>query len=160
MTPDQPGSKPTAPPNTPARQHRRAYEQPRGRVTESEIPRLLAPEQWVVIGGRLRIPQEHWQRLALALELTPRERQIAEMVVNDLTESAMARKLGIAPATVHGHLARLRKKLGVDTRCAVAVRILVEHFSLVGPAAELQPRCPMGDAARCPLRDLKLPRSE
>jgi DNA-binding CsgD family transcriptional regulator len=76
--------------------------------------RLLAPSQWGAI-------QE-------SLKLSDRELQITKQVFNDEKEATIARKLGISSHTVHTHLERLYRKLGVSSRCELLVRIFGEHL--------------------------------
>jgi DNA-binding NarL/FixJ family response regulator len=53
--------------------------------------------------------------------LTPRERQVAELIAQGLTNKAIAKALVLSPRTVDGHLERLFAKLDVGTRAQVAV---------------------------------------
>ena len=48
--------------------------------------------------------------------LTPRERQILELLSGGLTIGQIASRLGISPRTVETHVAKLYRKLGVRTR--------------------------------------------
>ena len=49
-------------------------------------------------------------------QLTPREWQIAALLVNGLSISDIAAELAIAPSTVGSSLSNLRTKLGVQNR--------------------------------------------
>jgi DNA-binding CsgD family transcriptional regulator len=53
------------------------------------------------------------------VRLTPREREVAEMVAMGLTNAAIAGKLAVSPWTVSTHLRRIFAKLGVATRAAM-----------------------------------------
>jgi DNA-binding NarL/FixJ family response regulator len=55
-------------------------------------------------------------------KLTPRERQILEMISDGLTMQQMARRLSISPRTVETHVAKLYRKLGVKTRVQAVSR--------------------------------------
>jgi len=55
--------------------------------------------------------------------LSPRERQIAELVARGLSDKDIARRLGIAFTTVRTHLDHAFRKLGVDGRMALASRL-------------------------------------
>jgi FixJ family two-component response regulator len=57
--------------------------------------------------------------------LTPREREVAALLVQGLSSAAMARKLRLSVRTVEMHRLRLLRRLGVDNT-ARAVRMLVE----------------------------------
>lgn len=41
----------------------------------------------------------------------------------------MARQLDISTHTIHSHLERLYRKLGVTSRCGAVVRVVAEHFN-------------------------------
>lgn len=48
--------------------------------------------------------------------LTPQEEQIAALVAEGATNSAVARELSLSTKTVEYHLTRIYRKLGVRTR--------------------------------------------
>ncbi|MBB4691639.1 helix-turn-helix domain-containing protein [Paractinoplanes abujensis] len=48
--------------------------------------------------------------------LTPREHAILELLAQGFTARAMARRLGVAPATVSKHLQNVYRKLGTSDR--------------------------------------------
>ncbi|GAA3251940.1 helix-turn-helix transcriptional regulator [Streptomyces lavendulae] len=52
--------------------------------------------------------------------LTPREREIAALVAEGLTTSAIAARLHLSPRTVDTHLSHIYRKTGVTTRSALA----------------------------------------
>jgi PAS domain S-box-containing protein len=52
---------------------------------------------------------------ALKLELTPREREIAALLIEGLTSKGVGRRLGISPRTVDVYRARLMRKTGAAT---------------------------------------------
>lgn len=56
--------------------------------------------------------------------LSRREREIAALLLTDAKECAIAAHLGISPHTVHTHVARLYRKLGVASRLQLAVWLL------------------------------------
>jgi DNA-binding CsgD family transcriptional regulator/tetratricopeptide (TPR) repeat protein len=55
--------------------------------------------------------------------LTPRERQVAELAAQGLTNREIGEALYLSPKTVNIHLARVFAKLGVSRRAAVAARL-------------------------------------
>jgi DNA-binding CsgD family transcriptional regulator len=69
-----------------------------------------------------------WRELAESLELSDRELQIAKGVVADLKEATIASRLGISRHTVHTHLERLYRKLGVSSRNALLVRLFSTYI--------------------------------
>jgi DNA-binding CsgD family transcriptional regulator len=70
------------------------------------------------------LPEPSWQSIVRSLGLSEREAQVAGLILGDGScESAMAASLSISPHTVHSHLERLYRKLGVTSRCQVVSRI-------------------------------------
>jgi len=65
-----------------------------------------------------------WQLIDRELRLSAREHDIVELVLADVKESAMGARLGISPNTVHTHLERLYRKVGVRGRVQLVVRAL------------------------------------
>jgi len=53
-----------------------------------------------------------------------------QAVFDDQNESRIARSLGISAHTVHTHIERVYRKLGVSSRVTLVVRVFVEHLSL------------------------------
>lgn len=58
--------------------------------------------------------------------LTPRERQVAELVVTGLTDRAIAAELWLSHHTVSQHVKRVYRKLGVSSRVELT-RLLVSR---------------------------------
>lgn len=69
-----------------------------------------------------------WTCLGLGMGLSGRELQIVRCIFAEQKEALIARELGISPHTVHTHLERLYRKLGVRGRCGVVLRVLAEHL--------------------------------
>jgi len=53
--------------------------------------------------------------------LTPREREVLDLIAEGMTNKEIARKLGIGPGTVKAHVEKLIAKLGVADRTQAAV---------------------------------------
>ena len=79
--------------------------------------------------GSLFSDQE-WSRITESLRLSPRERQVTQGVLEDLKESAIARRLGISRHTVHTHIERIYHKLTVSSRVQLVVRVVAEYRSM------------------------------
>lgn len=93
-----------------------------------------------------------WRCVAERCGLSKRECQIAKDVFQDVKESVIARNLGISIHTVHTHLERLYRKLGVSSRVQLVVKLVECRMALtIEPASPLQPICPHHSAGRCPL---------
>ena len=75
-------------------------------------------------GERDVLSTGEWQVVDSELGLTAREREIVELVLADVKESAMGAELGISPHTVHTHLERVYRKVGVRGRVQLVVRVL------------------------------------
>jgi len=66
---------------------------------------------------------ESWSELAGRLKLSPRRLAITRLIFDGRTEPAIAAELAISESTVHTHLDRLYKKLGVHGRCELVVAV-------------------------------------
>lgn len=63
-------------------------------------------------------------RRVLKVEFTPREREIAAMLVDGATSKQIGRQLGISPRTVDVYRSRLMRKLGASTLAELVGRLL------------------------------------
>ncbi len=52
--------------------------------------------------------------------LTPREREVAQLIADGLTNAALARRLYISPRTAAVHVSNILRKLDVGSRTEVA----------------------------------------
>src|ERR1700755_684850 len=69
------------------------------------------------------------------LELSPRERQILELLAEGLRVKEIAERLQLSPATVHTHVRNAIAKLEVDTRTeAVALAVKFSYLGAGGTA--------------------------
>ena len=84
---------------------------------------------WRSVGQSVFGPGE-WRSLATALALSPRECGIVRAVFDGATEKATARELGLSPHTVHTYLWRIYRKLHVQSREELLVRVFAEFRSL------------------------------
>jgi DNA-binding CsgD family transcriptional regulator len=73
-----------------------------------------------------------WTAIRGSLRLSTRELQIVTSLIEDRieTEKGIGRALGISPHTVHTHLERLYKKIGVASRHHLIVRVFAEYVLL------------------------------
>lgn len=72
-----------------------------------------------------------WLDVARELKFSDRELEIVRLCVDDLKESAIARRLAISGHTVHTHMERLHHKLGVGSRAALLVRVFEAWRAIV-----------------------------
>lgn len=73
---------------------------------------------------------EQWAAIVERLDLSPREAQIVRLLMTEATELAIGDVLHISGHTVHTHLERLYRKLGVSTRCGMLVRVFAAYQEL------------------------------
>jgi DNA-binding NarL/FixJ family response regulator len=69
-----------------------------------------------------------WRTIAERLSLSPREVEIAHGVILNLKESAIAGKTGMRRSTVKTHLRRMYRKLNVQSRSDLVLRVCQAHF--------------------------------
>jgi DNA-binding NarL/FixJ family response regulator len=60
-------------------------------------------------------------------DLTPTERQVAELVAEGRSNKEVAAALVVSPKTVDGHLSNIYAKLGIHSRTQLARRIAAEQ---------------------------------
>lgn len=100
------------------------------------------------------IDGQAWQAIAQSLKLSAREIQIAQLVLDDVKEASIARRLAISPHTVHTHLERLYHKLSVASRVELVVRLASHRLELsADPDATVPPVRRDHTAGRRPLAD-------
>jgi DNA-binding CsgD family transcriptional regulator len=79
------------------------------------------------------LPYDAWKVIANSLHISDRELQIIQEVFDDRKEFAIADDLSISVHTVHTHLERLYRKLGVSSRVTLVLYILSEYLSSLPP---------------------------
>ena len=84
---------------------------------------------WHGVGQGVFGPAE-WRSLAAALNLSPRECGIVRSVFDGASEKDTAGHLGLSPHTVHTYLWRVYRKLHVQSREELLVRVFAEFRSL------------------------------
>lgn len=80
-------------------------------------------------GQAVFVPGE-WRSLASCLGLSPRECGIVRAVFDGNSEKDTAARLGLSPHTVHTYLWRIYRKLHVQSREELLVRVFAEFRSL------------------------------
>lgn len=94
----------------------------RRRATAEEPLRIDAGDRSLVVdlvGGALLLDERQWMP-----RLTPREREILDLVAEGKTNAEIAERLWVSPGTVRKHLDNIYGKLGVHTRTAAVTRFL------------------------------------
>lgn len=80
-------------------------------------------------GQAVFVPGE-WRSLATCLGLSPRECGIVRAVFDGDSEKDAAERLGLSPHTVHTYLWRIYRKLQVQSREQLLVRVFAEFRAL------------------------------
>lgn len=60
------------------------------------------------------------QKKELLSQLTPREREVIELVVRGATDRELARDLGISTNTINEHIMAIKRKIGAANRVSIA----------------------------------------
>jgi DNA-binding CsgD family transcriptional regulator len=84
-------------------------------------------------GGRAaRQPRTQGCPIPVALGLSPREREVVQLVAAGLRNKEIALRLQISEKTVKFHLGRIFDKLGVDSRTELLLRAIAEGMLVPG----------------------------
>ena len=86
---------------------------------------LIAPPRGR--GSRL-FRDEEWYVLVKRLGLSRREAEIVRLVFDALSEPEIARRLDLAPPTIHTYLGRLYRKVGVKSRGELMTLVFFEFL--------------------------------
>ena len=109
-----------------------------GYVLKSAPSEDIARAIEVVAGGSTFVGAELGQgagEVEKLLELTPREREILELLAEGLRVKQIADRLSLSPATVHTHVRNAIARMEVDTRTeAVALAV---RFSYLGAGGKV-----------------------
>lgn len=94
----------------------------------SKRPPAVPGAEWVIVlierSGRVRAP-ERWRAL-----LSPREFEVSELVLNSLSNAAIAEELELAESTVKQHVKAVFDKLGVSSRAQLGYLAHLEGSGL------------------------------
>lgn len=98
-----------------------------GRYADERVMRRIDGSLfWCHVSGRTLDPKDPhaagiWafedlsSKRSVAVEFTPREREIAALLVEGLTSKLIGKRLGVSPRTVDVYRARLMRKMGAAT---------------------------------------------
>lgn len=87
------------------------------------VRRAHSGSEWVEFLGRAREATPEQSELQESLGLTPRELELAALVVSGLRNRDIATRLGISEGTAKLHLYNVYKKLGVANRVELVLRM-------------------------------------
>lgn len=83
---------------------------------------------------------EEWTAIRTVLNLSPRESDVTLGLLAGETEVDIATRLGISAHTVHCHVTRLHRKLNVQSKSDLLLRVFGTYLSLTRiPLAERSP---------------------
>lgn len=95
-----------------------------GRITTSvAAPASVCP----------RLNERHWHAIVDSLRFTEREREVVWCLLQGKGQASIAESLRISSHTVHTHLDRLYRKLGVGGRFDLILRVFAEYVYLSQP---------------------------
>jgi len=109
-----------------ARMMREAYRlEAVGYLSKSGPPEIFERGLQLLLSGGFYYPPEVLEppRHAGPHGLTPREGDVLDQLVRGMTSKQIARKLGLAPATVDKHVEQIRVKLGARSRIQLLARL-------------------------------------
>ena len=81
------------------------------------------------------LDQKQWAYVQNRYNLTPRERQIAELVCKGLRNGYIAKYLRIKPGTVKTHTRNIYRKIHVKSKIAMLLRFVTDSRDLSNPYA-------------------------
>ena len=90
------------------------------------------------------LPDATWDVLGTRLNLSPQEGDIVRRLCADEPEASIAHELSISPHTVHSHMERLYRKLGVNSRAQVVLRLFGEYVAQPPPSGTTSDKAPGG----------------
>jgi len=78
----------------------------------------------------LLLDRKQWSYVQRRYELTPRERQIAELVCRGLRNGNIAGRLQIQPGTVKTHIRNIYRKVHVKSKISMLLRFVTDARAL------------------------------
>ncbi len=91
---------------------------------------MYAPAPVLRASGQAVFVPSEWRSLSLCLGLSPRECGIVRGVFDGDSEKRIAERLGLSPHTVHTYVWRIYRKLQVQSREELLVRVFAEFRGL------------------------------
>jgi len=114
------------------------------------IPRSVFPQpvpnrtrqifEWTDRPGENLISESEWTDVKSYARLSRREGQVCRHLFEGLNRDEIAEMLGISPRTVRYHLESLHKKLKVNTRVGLVLRMVQLRDFLVGKNSDPTPQ--------------------
>ena len=85
------------------------------------------------------LTEKEWQRVNHGMLLTARELDVVKGIMIGATEAGIAVQLGISTNTVHTHLGRVYKKLGVHSAATMILRVFAAYVDCIRSHAPSEP---------------------
>ena len=106
--------------------------------------------EWTDRPGKNLISDAEWTAVKSYARLSMREGQVCRYLFEGLKRDHIAEILGISPRTVRYHLESLHKKLKVNTRVGLVLRMVQLRDFLVGKKSHPapNPQAPFSDPSR------------
>jgi DNA-binding CsgD family transcriptional regulator len=98
--------------------------------------------------GLMNFGDQGWVEVGRTLNLSGRQLQIVRGMFDDKIQYSIAADLGISPHTVHTHIERLYRKLGVTNRAQLLMRVMTEFVTLVATRKIAPPAVSVVQAAQ------------
>ena len=83
--------------------------------------------------------KQQWSYVQDRYELTPREREIAELICQGLRNGKIARVLKIKPSTVKTHTRNIYRKVHVQSKISMLLRFVMDTRDLANPFSGINP---------------------
>jgi DNA-binding NarL/FixJ family response regulator len=80
----------------------------------------------------LPLAADHWQKVVDALEISPQQARIVELVVRGLCDKQIATVMGIGEPTIRTYLSRVFARTGTHGRMGLALRVLEVSHQVIG----------------------------
>ena len=113
-------------------------------IKDRNVPLSASPEVGafsfppLINGPACRLTEEEWQRINHGMFLTAREMDVVKGMMIGETEAGIAAQLGISTNTVHTHLGRVYKKLGVHGASGLILRVFSAYAQIMRMRTQLQ----------------------
>ncbi|MBN2313170.1 MAG: response regulator transcription factor [Sedimentisphaerales bacterium] len=87
--------------------------------------------------------KQQWSHVQGRYELTPREREIAELICQGLRNGKIAKVLQIKPSTVKTHTRNIYRKVHVQSKISMLLRFVTDTRDIANPFSGINPATAM-----------------
>ncbi len=99
-------------------------------VREPGQARFKPSRHPLLLSHSIPLPLGSWEAIRCALRLSPHEMEISLLVMDGLSNRAIADCLGGSVHTVNTHLERMYRRLGIASRSALAAQLFAAYVRL------------------------------